>query len=737
VENAALVLVAALASVPTQTTPQVPLVLSLSVTGTPDHTQARGRLLLRSADDSDETRSAFFAAVPSKASTIEFSVAPGEWEVQIDAPGFWAPAGKVRAEAGAPPVRLELWPAAALAIPLPPSLDPAAKLVARLREAEISGPARIEGAILCERPTRAEARCQLPATRLDLKIESEGWVPRYLWALQFAPGEEKRVDLRMRSGPSVAGYLRDAGAAPRSASVEVQDAQGKPVRIGTGKTLGASADGRGFFQIEGLAPGDYRLIASGPGRRSGAAAVTLEAGRETRLSNFLELSDPVDLVLDVEPTTPPGGGQWLVVLTRLRDGLSVARARLTPGEALRLKNISRGQYALDVVSGEDTWASEIIQIDDEPGPVTLRLPITRVRGTVKLGSQPLKARLSFGARAGGASVVMDSDDQGGFQGHLPRAGSWSVQIDAVTPPVSRVLRAVAVDPGASGEATVDLTLPTTALSGTVTDTDGRPVRALVDLMPGASEDLLTQVWSDADGRYSIRGLPPGRIALSAQAEGQKSDTASVVLRTDDEANVPLVVSDLAAVPLAVRDTAGAPVAGARVITWRANAPWTRAATVWTDMDGHSSLRVPKEGVTDLNVLVGLPGSGVRMFRAQVAAGTKEVNWVLKGEGGSLVVEANGADREAPGKSALVVQHAGVAVFLPALRTVAGASPEAPAAPIRVPNLGVGDYAVCLTRWEDYIANKGASAATPTCSSGRLEAGGTLVLPEPEMPASSP
>ncbi len=93
--------------------------------------------------------------------------------------------------------------------------------------------------------------------------------------------------------------------------------------------------------------------------------------------------------------------------------------------------------------------------------------------------------MAFGGASGTTSVLMFADDEGLFQGSLPRSGSWQVDVKSRGFGVHRRLRAVEVEPAAgSSRAWVEIELPGTRLEGEVVDAQGRGIdRATVMAVP--------------------------------------------------------------------------------------------------------------------------------------------------------------------------------------------------------------------------------------------------------------
>ena len=99
---------------------------------------------------------------------------------------------------------------------------------------------------------------------------------------------------------------------------------------------------------------------------------------------------------------------------------------------------------------------------------------------------------------------------------------------------------------------VTITDAATDVSGTVRDADGRPVvGAVVLIIPGAPQFRMAasrrfgRTWSDADGRYRYRGLPPGEYRVVASMIDPADLDRPVLLQQLNDAGVPLSLQALA------------------------------------------------------------------------------------------------------------------------------------------------------------------------------------------------
>ncbi len=290
--------------------------------------------------------------------------------------------------------------------------------------------------------------------------------------IQVAEGSEVRaVDFTVLPtravtvrGRVVGPYSPDEGFVP-TVSIVPQNSALAPRRnsLRVGRARGRSSGGRdGTFELTGIAPGSYTIVATvrATGGRGGRGA-----GEQPRLAGFADVQvggqDIDNLVVAVRQSVPVMGRVLLEPGTSEID-VSRLRVRLEPMGSLPLGGINTrveddGTFTLDNVN--QTWYR------------------------VSLTGLPEEAYVS--AARVGASDALNS-------GILvtPDAGLLEFSIDGGG---SRIEGAVALE-------------STTAFTG-----------AQVVLVPenAAREDLYEVASADQYGRFSMRGIAPGRYRLFA------------------------------------------------------------------------------------------------------------------------------------------------------------------------------------------------------------------------------
>lgn len=346
----------------------------------------------------------------------------------------------------------------------------------------------------------------------------------------------------------------------------------------------ARTDARGLFQIVDLPAGMYTLRAEAKGRSSPIEIHRLTPGRQQRLGP-LEVRPPQPLELRFDPPRDPLGHPWLLTVRGSLDDLNLP-ARETPVESGRWTHPGLLPDMYEITVGDsrgNIWRTLSTAMR---GPTTLDVDLGSmpIAGQVRLGGQPLAARLVFAS--GGERMTLETDARGRYRGFLPdwdwrgSLSSWFVTLRA-----HRVARRLLVQlswPPAGEEASYDVDLPGTSLRGVVVDENGTPVSGGAWLvLPGVDtwgrfglqpEPPLTLPLEppgpDAGpGEFLVRGLGPDRMCLTAEGEHSVSDSVLCTFSAKGESRAqPLVLRPVVRTHLRMLDSSG-PLGWARALVW--------------------------------------------------------------------------------------------------------------------------------------------------------------------------
>lgn len=194
------------------------------------------------------------------------------WRAEVHADGYWSAPRIVEREQASAGLHFDLWRAAevrgVLAIPKGTDIPHAISL--RLQSNDADATSRFDPTTLvCPVDDDRRFRCTVPRLgRADLRFRAPGFASRFFWDVDLATSDGKEVGkLALRPGASLIG--RVAAAAPvdlRDVELELSSARRSPYPIpkDDGEMLRANPNEHGFFSLESLDPGVYRLVARHP-----------------------------------------------------------------------------------------------------------------------------------------------------------------------------------------------------------------------------------------------------------------------------------------------------------------------------------------------------------------------------------------------------------------------------------------------------------------------------------------
>ncbi len=615
-----------------------------------------------------------------------------------------------------------------------------------------------KGQLSCPVDSRGRFRCELPAATYDLNFSLSPYAPVYRWQAQVPAGRDLDLgSLSLRRGASVAGWVaNDDGLPidPRRCRVYLRplEAAGRLDSRVVDQIGGSAIEGQvgadGFFQLFGVRPGVYEIQAElppyAPARRSPLEVVE---GAESTLREPLRLTRKSELALEIDPPQDWLGRSWRVRATPwIQKGVRGDRENAweggTDAEGIaRLPNHAAGPYHVVVFDSRGTrfLEDESVVLEAPPAVSTLGIRWVDLEGTVRLGREPLEADLLFGWSLSD-SPRFHSDEEGKFQGVLPKDGPWSIEIRSSDGEFTSQI-ATEVEADRDGKASVSIDLPDTRLFGRVTLPDGAPA-AETWVMVQAGEVGMT-IRADAQGRFNFRGLPPGSAFLEAERLGSPGAT----LRAHTDA-LPLVAdSSFGPVELRLAPTRtlrgrvmsplGAVVSASLEIDAGVGLPSRSRAR--TDLSGEFSADIPTDAA-QARIIVLAPGRVLQAFVVPVDA---EPTLNLSAEAGEVEVEAPWVpDAKGGERGTWIAVQNGILLPAPVLwqwvdlqngdRAALGREGR-----VKIGQLAPAAYQFCNLTMTDLIAFQLTGALSPeaACAAGVLVAGGTLRLkiPKPERP----
>lgn len=541
-----------------------------------------------------------FASLTQSRASLDLPA--GRWEVTSQSSRCWAPAVTVDAAVAN---TIPVWPSAAIH----GTIDPA--------NGDISVPLRAELRLTGEGDEQKAPRfstdcpiangrwsCHVPATGFHLRLSLDRLTPRYApWyarGVSVNAGEEKDFGMiRFEPGASVAGTI----ATPRgrneqtvveltaTSSSSLSSAQkSNPLRV---VVKGSSG---GLFQFTGVPHGTYRLSASRPGwLPAEVKSVRVDEGRESFLEKPLQLTRAAVVDVFITPPLSTEEEPWHVRLEISADvapSKPVAESAAAVSGEWRNDTLRAGKYVLSVTDREgNVFRRETVEATVDGAPQFLKILKVHVLGVVKLGSAPVESELVFSDDESSASITLQADAAGKFEGILSHGGRWLVQVHNTAKKF--YVKDVPVEVKRASEqavAEVVVALPGGKVKGRVTNKAGDPARADVVVIRGSS--LIGNGATMPDGSFELEGIEPGPVSLVAMARGAESDTVSYLAAEDDPATAQLLLQELTEVKCQLLAEDGYPIAGA-IIRYSA-AGMTRRRQAISDPSGEFSIRIPQD-----------------------------------------------------------------------------------------------------------------------------------------------
>lgn len=597
------------------------------------------------------------------------------------------------------------------------------------------------GLATCAVSKEGDWRCRVPAGHLDIALHPQGFVPHYLWNVAVAAGETSSLGSRkLLRGASVAGWVtREDGTPAEKCRVRLEPASapGQPndrvLDFLRSVASEASCQRKGFFQFSAVAAGSYALVAQEGDAQARMAPVEVWDGAESRITTPISLLRPLDFEVKLSPPLDWLGQPWRFEARRAieyRSGWEEPsfRVEASPEGQVRIPKKPPGRFWITVYDGRGNavFSDRYVELTNSAQPYLIDIDLLRIEGTVRFGDEPVAGRLFFGGRNGTTSIVMMADEDGRFEGPLPKPGHWLVDVDATEPRLKASVQ-VEIRPK-DGRASVDIELPGTRVYGRVVDPSGAPARgALVDLTSIVST---LQTRADEKGEFEFQAFPEGTLEISAEGtDGKREDSDSYRFQASEDSPhgpVVLILRRNEVVRGKVLAATG-PVIGATVSAWPLDGGDGTVSTVRSGIEGSFEIKVP-EGTRSLRIILSPPAGALKSLDVNISP-QAELLLQVEPQGGELVVDV-GKEDSFEGK-VLAIWQGDIGIPLGILTRWAEGNGVRflKDGQVRIPQLAPGSYTVCLgaiavmdpAELEDWKKTRA------TCASGYLNAASTLDL----------
>ncbi|MGH9424525.1 MAG: carboxypeptidase regulatory-like domain-containing protein [Thermoanaerobaculia bacterium] len=666
--------------------------------------------------------------------SVTFDLSPGSWRIVAEARDYVRSERVVTVAGDELTVPLRLVPATAVDGNIRQTRDTAAisSLVITwspsLPSAEDAPPA---GSDECVVQKGGGFRCTVPAGRIDYNLHARGFASVFRWSEDVPVTGLHLRDQSFVPGASLVGRVQIVSKSRMRGPVRVMVTPVElGVRFGDEAIRGAAARNRetsiskrGFFQFDGLAPGRYRVSATGPPLVSHATEIDLIGTAEAELRQPLLLGDARRLTVHLSPPADASGRPWLVELASIQEEAqrsTIVGTDVAKGGVCEFASLLPGVYRVTVRQGlQAQWHSETIDINrDEDLQITIRAAI--VRGTVRLGEHPIRATLWFGGDKSVIRVPIRTNGSGQYVVRVPQleGDSWpEIDVIAEQPSLRRALSDVKLLPTSEdGIFRLDIDLPARAIAGQVVDAEGKPVSGVpVNVSSATNLDRIVNILSDGSGSFAFDGLPAGDYSIHAQDGGRESQVVSISLGERDRVqDVRLVLTEEDRMNVHVTSDFGA-VIGARVWLMPTNRSATVVAPVVTDINGNAEVQFRRDE-TQVDIVVAAPVLPFTFFRT-VARSDVPLEVALNRAGSVLKLAWSQKTMPIVG---LALKHRGA--MLPLLfvyqeATGASASRDGETAVLAISSADPGDYAICDAR----------TTTAGSCAGGMLATGAQLML----------
>ena len=256
----------------------------------------------------------------------------------------------------------------------------------------------------------------------------------------------------------------------------------------------------------------------------------------------MSLSPPIAITLNLTPAKSPSGRPWEINMLPVSGvPLKVAMRASEEGVAL-LTDLLAGRYALRISDGTARYFYEEFELSGSHSK-QIDLPVTPVRGRVRLGGRPLTSTVMLSS---GAMDSVTLEAKGGeFEGSIrsPSRGFLSATVVSLDPPFTKRVLLDDVDSQAKDlELAIDLD-DLVAHGIVLRRDDGRPIPGVVVTATAPRQEVVSAT-TGPDGRFQLRPLARVRYQITTRLQ-QKGLSQSLELDATNGGTLPEVRIEVA------------------------------------------------------------------------------------------------------------------------------------------------------------------------------------------------
>ncbi|MHB0968962.1 MAG: carboxypeptidase regulatory-like domain-containing protein [Thermoanaerobaculia bacterium] len=689
------------------------------------------------ADANDRTRS---LRVPGEAS---FDVSLGQWLLSIQAPGYLSTSRSVVvANANETNVHIALVPATKVDGTIKAGKGESAidALTLSYRFVNLPSEGALEAGTIDCSVSKSGFECHAPTGVLDYNLHAPGRASYYRWGETLVAGKTTHLGpIALVPGASLVGrVIADRAVklgvtpieivlAPRgfAAAGALADRQ----KLHERRT---KANKKGFFQFDGLPPGNYDVRAQSGDLISHSVEVSIVQTFEAELRNPLVLAPRKRLRVSISPPLDPSGNAWTVefsALNRLANYRSlVKKTQADMAGSWAAPDLVPGEYLINVrQEPQASWFSKIVEVSDDD-EILIEVGQTKVSGRVSRAGVPVQAILWFGGDRSSVSVPVRTDSNGDYSAVLPTVenDTWAeIDVVAENPPLRRALHDIKLSTRSDSQEgfLLDIDLPDRGIFGQVTDGASVVEGAQVFL---ARDDLkrVIDVMSDQNGNYGFDGLEPGGYSVRAIWGDRRSKSVQVDLTESDKGEVvDLRMEDQGELPGRLVSS-GRPIGAGRVWALPPDRMAGIVAPTATAVDGTFVLHVPTDA-TYAALVASAPGFGLSFGRYALPATSVELQ--ITADAAVLEIEARDFEGQRARGLLPVLVHRGTYLPVGLAAAFSGTAEVSQVDGAQKTRVAVepGEYSVCFAR---QVAGPNETLLQPEkCATGAAMPGSVLTL----------